>query len=59
MIFVNLNNEVVNVEKYTKPYSMQSYPSRKPAKYVIEVVAGYADQHNIKPGDKISFKRFD
>jgi len=58
MIFVNLNNEVVNIEKYTKPYSMQSYPSRKPAKYVIEVVAGYSDQHNIKSGDKIRLNRF-
>ncbi len=58
MIFVNESREIVNIEKYTEPYSMRSYPSIKPAKYVVEVVAGYTDQFNIKTGDKIRWKEY-
>lgn len=58
MIFVNENREIVNIEKYTEPFSMRSYPSIKPAKYVVEVVAGYTDQFNIKTGDKIRWKEY-
>jgi uncharacterized membrane protein (UPF0127 family) len=58
MIYVNDNNEIVNIHKYTKPYSTQTYPSVKPAKYVVEVAAGFTDQHKISIGDIISWKQF-
>lgn len=58
MIFVNLEHEIVNIEKYTMPYSTSSYPSRVPAIYVVEVIAGYADQYGIKPGWTIEWKRY-
>jgi uncharacterized membrane protein (UPF0127 family) len=58
MIFVNTDNKIVNIEKYTMPYSTKSYPSRKPALYVIEVVAGYSDQHGIESSWLIDWKRY-
>lgn len=57
MIFVNSKDEIVTIHKNTTPYSEQSYASTKPAQFVIEVNAGYADRHKIKVGDKIAWNR--
>ncbi len=56
MIFVNKNREIINIAKNTTPFSEQTYPSEKPAIYVIEVNAGFTDKYGIKPGDKISWR---
>ncbi len=53
IIFINSNKEIVTIHKNTTPTSQQSYPSSKPAIYVVEVVAGFTDNYNIKVGDKI------
>jgi uncharacterized membrane protein (UPF0127 family) len=55
MIFVNAKKEIVTIRKDTKVLSDQSYPSTKPAKYVIEVDAGFSDRYNIRVGDRISW----
>ena len=56
MIFVSAQKEIVTIHKNTKVLSDQSYPSTKPAMYVIEVDAGFSDRHNLKEGDKISWR---
>jgi uncharacterized membrane protein (UPF0127 family) len=53
MLFINQNNEIVTIHKNTTPLSRQSYPSSKPAKYVLEVIAGFTDKYNIKEDDKV------
>jgi uncharacterized protein len=58
MIFVNARNEIVTIHKYTTPYSEESYESTKPAKYVIEVNAGYTDKRKISVGDRVSWSHF-
>jgi uncharacterized protein len=58
MIFVNARNEIVTIQKYTTPYSEETYMSTKPAKYVIEVNAGYADKRKLSVGDRIAWTRF-
>jgi uncharacterized membrane protein (UPF0127 family) len=58
MIFVNKKREIVNIQKNTTPYSEQTYPSSKPAIYVVEVNAGFTDKYGIKPGDKITWRIF-
>ena len=55
MIFVNRQREIVTIHKNTRVLSDQSYPSSKPAIYVVEVVAGFTNKFNIKEGDKISW----
>lgn len=55
MIFVNDQKKIVMIHKYTKTLSDQSYSSTLPAKYVVEVVGGFTDKHNIKVGDKIDW----
>jgi hypothetical protein len=57
MIFVNGHNQIVTIHKNTTPYSEQSYTSTKPAQYVVEVNAGYADRHKISVGDHIAWSR--
>jgi len=58
MVFVNARNEIVTIHKYTTPYSEESYQSTKPAKYVLEVNAGFTDERKISVGDRISWSRF-
>lgn len=53
MIFVNEKDEIITIRKHTTPLSEQSYVSTGPAKYVIEVNAGFTDKHQITVGDRI------
>jgi uncharacterized protein len=55
MIFVNEKKEIVTIHKNTKILSDQSYPASKPSLYVVEVLAGFTDKHNIQVGDKIDW----
>ena len=55
MIFVNDQKQIVTIHKNTKILSDQSYPASQPAIYVVEVLAGYTDKHNILVGDKIDW----
>jgi uncharacterized membrane protein (UPF0127 family) len=58
MVFVNALNEIVTIHKYTTPYSEETYESTKPAKYVIELNAGYTDKRKISVGDRVSWSHF-
>ncbi len=55
MIFVNDKKKVVTIHKNTKTLSDQSYPSSAPSMFVVEVLAGFTDKHNIQVGDKIDW----
>jgi uncharacterized membrane protein (UPF0127 family) len=58
IIYVNAKNQIITTQKYTVPYSEDSVPSNGPAKFVVEVIAGFCDRHSIKPGDHIEWRRF-
>jgi hypothetical protein len=58
IVFVNALNEIVTIHKYTTPYSEETYESTKPAKYVIELNAGYTDKRKISVGDRVSWSHF-
>jgi len=55
MIFVDDHKKIVTIHKNTKILSEQSYPASQPSIYVVEVLAGFTDRHNIKIGDKIDW----
>ena len=57
IIFVNKKNEIVKIHKNTDTLSEKSFPSEKPAIYVVEVNAGYCDKFGIKEGHKIVWRR--
>lgn len=56
MIFMDKDQKIVSIQKNTRPYSEQSYISEKPAKYVVEVIAGFANKYGIKEGDTVSWQ---
>ncbi|GMU87551.1 MAG: hypothetical protein AMXMBFR48_27920 [Ignavibacteriales bacterium] len=56
MLFLDANGKVVTIHRNTKTESEQSYRSTKPAKYVLEVVAGFCDKYGITEGDRMSYK---
>jgi uncharacterized membrane protein (UPF0127 family) len=56
MIFINSKFVIVKIHKNAIPYDESQYSSEKPAKYVVEVNAGFADKYGIKEGDKITFR---
>ena len=56
LFFVNKNGTIVDIKKNFEPctsFICPSYHSKAPAKYVIEVNAGFADEHGIKPGHTV------
>jgi len=53
MIFINSKREIVTIHRNTTPYSEQSYPSTGPSQYVVEVIAGFCERHNVNTGDKV------
>lgn len=53
MMFINEKRNIVTIHKNTTPLSDQSYPSTEPAKYVVEVIAGFTDKFKIETGDQI------
>jgi len=55
IMFVNDQKKIVTIHKSTKILSETSYPSSRPALYVVEVLAGFTDRHNIQVGDKIDW----
>ena len=54
IIFANSEFEIVRIHRNTAPYSHQSFRSEEPAKYVVEVNAGYTLRYDINEGMKIS-----
>lgn len=55
IIYVNADHEVVDMFVNTKPYSLESLPSKAPAAFVVEVNAGFASRHGIKKGTRLVF----
>lgn len=53
IIFINEDYEIVRIHRNTSPYSQESIPSELPAKYVVEVNAGYTMRHDINEGGRI------
>lgn len=54
IMFVNSDLEIVRIHRNTTPYSHDQIRSELPAKYVVEVNAGYSVRHDITEGMIIS-----
>ena len=55
IIFIDENKKIVNIAKETVPLTETNVSSTGPAKYVLEVAAGYTDAYGIKAGDLVDF----
>lgn len=55
MMFIDEDWRIVRIHTDTQPFSHQSYPSGVPARYVVEVNAGFSRRHDIREGHTIRF----
>jgi uncharacterized membrane protein (UPF0127 family) len=55
IIFINGQNQIVRIAKHTIPYSTDPIPSMEPAKYVLEVKAGFCDEFKIEMETDVQF----
>jgi uncharacterized protein len=59
IIWINSEQQIVHIQHATPPCEVDPCPTYKPrnnAKYVLEINANLAKQHNIKEGDTLLFK---
>lgn len=57
IIFADRRGNIVAIAKNVPPHSLDPVPSKVPAKYVLEVNAGFCDQHGIVVGDRFEWNR--
>ena len=55
IIFINRSLEIVAIRTNAAILNEKSISSIKPAQYVVEVIAGFCNNHKIRNGDKIKF----
>lgn len=57
LLFIDGDGVIGHIHKYASPFSSEQIPSEGPAQYVLEVPAGFTDQHNIAVTDSLSYER--
>jgi uncharacterized membrane protein (UPF0127 family) len=57
IIFVSTKGRVLHIAADTRPMSDTVYSSNGPARYVVEVTAGFCARHGISEGVQISWQR--
>lgn len=57
IIYINADKKIVSFQKNAQPNNERSLPSNVPAKYVLEINAGLADEWQLKVGDKMEYSR--
>jgi hypothetical protein len=58
MIFIGDDGRVVRVARRTRPMSDRHYHSIDPARYVVEVPAGFAERNHIRKGTEFRWQRY-
>mgnify|MGYP006286866917 CR=1 FL=1 len=56
ILFVGADRTVVSISRYAQPGTPQ-VRSEQPARYVVEVPAGFADRYGVVEGDSVSWQR--
>ena len=53
ILFFDKDGKLINVVESTRPFSLENIQSIRPAKYVLELVAGSSLKYNMYEGSKI------
>ncbi|MFT4571401.1 MAG: uncharacterized membrane protein (UPF0127 family) [Hyphomicrobiaceae bacterium] len=53
IMYIGADQIIGHIAERTTPYSETSIPSHGPARYVLEVNAGFSARHGIRAGDRI------
>lgn len=59
ILYINSSLEIVSIVKSATPFSEEFIPSTFPAKYVLEVNAGFTTKNNIDVGSTIRKRKID
>jgi uncharacterized membrane protein (UPF0127 family) len=57
LIYIDSDLNVVEINKDAKPFDESTIKAYKPAQYVLEVNAGFADKYNITDSLSVSFQK--
>ena len=57
LIFVDADSQIVDVDKYNRPFDPSTIASDAPAQFVVEVPAGFADTYGISETDRVRWRR--
>lgn len=57
IIFVDSDSQIVDIHRYTRPLSPENVVSQKPARFVLEVPAGFADRFGVVESDRLRWSR--
>jgi uncharacterized membrane protein (UPF0127 family) len=57
ILFIDATGKINTIHAYTIPYAEASLPSKAPARYVLEVNAGFCDNHGIREGMQVSWEK--
>ena len=57
ILYADSAMKIISIHQNTKPFSEDLIPSYLPAKYTIEVIAGYCSKFGIKEGMRFTFDR--
>lgn len=59
LLFISADSEIVDIHTYARPFSDAPITSREPARYVLEVPAGFVDTHGLIETDRVRWRRTD
>ena len=57
LLFINADSTVIDIHKYARPFSKENITSSGPARFVLEVQAGFVDSIGIIETDRVSWTR--
>jgi uncharacterized protein len=57
LIFIDADSQIVDISRYARPFSPQSITSSDPARFVLEVPAGFADRIGVSETDRVRWSR--
>ena len=57
LVFLDAENRIVSISNHARPQSLETIPSKVPAKYVLEINAGLAENWNLQVGDSLILNR--
>lgn len=53
MLFIDRSGTIVRIARNAKPHSLETIPSGKPVRYVLEINGGAAATYGAKAGDRL------
>ncbi len=57
ILFADADSQIVDIHKYTRPLSPENVTSDQPARFVLEVPAGFVDSHGVIETDYLAWVR--